>query len=601
MNKGGWLHFTYLLGATLFFVHIGCRCAWSYVFTQAEHPCTPDESWSYDARMPNAWRQFHQVLTHQPDQLLQELTQSYAFHQRAAELTRDPEAIILTDLHTDYAIYRAYHDLGLVHLAYRGFTALAQKAQSPSLRRGLGVRMAALGCLHHLHDQFPSLKLSSQLSPGLRAVDGRGLGITQRGDLYQAALSIAAKKVSELGGKADLSNERAILAGSPLTLRYLDAIMAASQGQDQVIINSIPPLLAQKSLPFGLESLRNALRLNLARAYFNQRKYEQSITPFRSLTSESNLFIQAIQGQGWAQLQANHVEAAVGAAFNLMAGELRNTFTPDAPLIAAIAYFEGCHYPEAMNAVRYFRKVYDPSYKWLYDWNNLVRTNPQDPGTDLYRMTTQFLLEAKGMRLSRKTRKGRPPLNVLSEWVRSPIFLTSQQEINLLLDEKSASHKLLQGLAQLIKADAHLAPKTRALQERLHRAIYEIVRAFSSSIASTQQSLIGQINHELSFLNRYMVAQWLDNFKNSQLLEVEIFNMTGERLTNKKHDALGSKSDAPLPTITVAAKSAELPTLDWGKFSLLHQDDEEIWEDEVGFLQTSTQNICKSVGKGGRP
>ena len=88
---------------------------------------------------------------------------------------------------------------------------------------------------------------------------------------------------------------------------------------------------------------------------------------------------------------------------------------------AAMVFNELCQFPGALASIRALRGDYRPDFVWLRDWRKAGGKKDELYG------------------LALDTVEGKPvsvPLHVRSEWMRSPIFLSVQEELNLLLGER---------------------------------------------------------------------------------------------------------------------------------------------------------------------
>jgi hypothetical protein len=141
---------------------------------------------------------------------------------------------------------------------------------------------------------------------------------------------------------------------------------------------------------------------------------------YQGIRKSSNELAAALSEQAWAALMAFKLGDAIGAALNLGAGGMRKTFAPEGPMVMAMALNELCQYPESVSAIQAFRKSYESSFRWLSAW--AARREP------LYPKAAAYLRRQEGA-----------PVRVAGEWVRSPLFLASQDEINLALGERASA------------------------------------------------------------------------------------------------------------------------------------------------------------------
>jgi hypothetical protein len=129
---------------------------------------------------------------------------------------------------------------------------------------------------------------------------------------------------------------------------------------------------------------------------------------------------------------------------SLDSGGLRHTFAPETPMVMAMALNELCQYPESVRAIGLFKRDYEKPYKWLSTWSSQTKHEP------LYPTVVKFL------------RKQAPdvPDRVGSEWVRSLVFITDQDELNLIIDEVESTKALGKSGA---KEQKKIASEARAL------------------------------------------------------------------------------------------------------------------------------------------
>src|SRR6185437_1754474 len=172
-------------------------------------------------------------------------------------------------------------------------------------------------------------------------------------------------------------------------------------------------------------------------------------------------------------------------AMNLDGGGLRHTYTPEAPMVSAMAMNELCQYPDAVKEISIFRRDYKPSYSWLTTWVGTQAGNPQSVAK-LYEQALQFI-----------RRKSTIPDRVAGEWVRTPLFIASQDEVNALFDEKDALSKIAmtasseqRGMAMQILQDARdLAPKYQIARMKL-KAGEQLPSSILSALANLKQEVI---------------------------------------------------------------------------------------------------------------
>src|SRR4051794_36737796 len=149
----------------------------------------------------------------------------------------------------------------------------------------------------------------------------------------------------------------------------------------------------------------------------------------------------------------------------------------------------------------------------------LAQSGKRGAGPNLYDLLVDAL----------KNKKSQVPPRIISEWTRSPVFLAWQEELNLLADETASSIKWIEQINKIFSD----SKKTIGLPESTKDRLKNKIQGFVKEIPNYEKILISGINHELGFLNRYMIARWVGAYENSQFVEVEVYNTTGENLIQK--------------------------------------------------------------------
>ena len=278
----------------------------------------------------------------------------------------------------------------------------------------------------------------------------------------------------------------------------------------------------------------------------------------------------------------------------------------------AMGLNEICQYPESVGAINSFRKNYESSYRWLNEW----KTNRNSP---LYPEAVRYIKKSSTT-----------PDRVASEWVRSPIFIADQTEINLLFDEKEATAMLGKAGAKeqrdigtdLLKILKDLKPRYKAAKagrkpgEPLPRKVREllaalkidlqhyrrmqkaapvwllILKSYKKSGPHRQEFLLSEINQELAETSARMLRQLDEIADNLQLIEVEIYNGASQDIIwqNVHPDyrgiASGMKDDRTAPE----------KVWNWGHVPNAGTDElkAEIWEDELGSFKANLFDNCSA-------
>jgi hypothetical protein len=225
------------------------------------------------------------------------------------------------------------------------------------------------------------------------------------------------------------------------------------------------------------------------------------------------------------------------------------------------------------------------------------------------------------------------PDRVAGEWVRSPLFISSQEELNLLFDEKESTVALgKSGAREQSKIAERLLLKAKDLPKRLadakkkmkegdrlpsmllsdmltlkemiihYRRLQQaapvwrtILANYRKSVPATEKKLLGAVNQDLRDRSRRMLTQLEEIAENIQLIEVEIYNGASQDIIWKNAHPDYQKVAAKLTEEHHKEQAAR--TWDWGRTPAgLGMDDDgaEVWEDELGSFSANLFDNCES-------
>jgi hypothetical protein len=266
---------------------------------------------------------------------------------------------------------------------------------------------------------------------------------------------------------------------------------------------------------------------------------------------------------------------AIGSAQNLLVGGLSRTFAPEASVVLGISLNETCNFAQAIEAVKLFRRSYEKSYRWLYTWNQRQKQAP----IDLYPMVAAYL-----------RKKVRIPEKIANEWLRSPVFIANQEELNLLFDERQTAKVLVQRVSR--KFSGKGAQKWQRAAAELRGVVNHFL--MESQVAET--TLVRAINNDLQLRTMRMFRTLIDLAQSVELLEAEIYNALGEKVIADAGQAQGGRKPA---TAGAKKKADDDAVWRWGAFPTGEEEsaEAEVWEDELGFLKADVENECHSSSK----
>jgi hypothetical protein len=524
--------------------------------------CTDEETWDLGNQLPESTLP---RFTHTPrkrDEAFNSILDAVALRLVA----RKPEV----QHFAEYWMWRALFQLKLVHLANARFNMMIERGFAGE---GNPIQLAALDCINRVHQKFPSMtvtKVSAEKIIGAPAQTWRTQA--ERNVALEAIAMLALEKLDRPELKqSDVQPELAFLENGGAFETLLKSQVAAYFGFTSHAIRHSEAFLKIPALPDAAKRFQDLVHLNLARVYYGSGQFESAVKEYKLVRNTSNLFTASLTELGWAQLQRKLYSDSIGSAYNLMAGGLSHAFAPEAPIVMAISHFETCHYPEAYQALKFFRKDYETSYRWLRSWDT-------SPGKENERTPYKILVEYLKTRASTDA-----PEPVATEWIRSPVFASNQLEINLLFDERDTTNYLLRALTRTRFKSRQRQQAAMALRGTLAKFVREL--------PALEPPLIARINQDLKDRSHTMLAQMNSALENSQLVEIEVFNAAGQDMIME--NARPEDKAAALAHQKKVKRAEEGATLDWGRFPAAKNGEKaEVWEDELGGLRTNVTDSC---------
>ena len=504
----------------------------------------------------------------------------------------------------EYWISQSLLQSGLNHIAYAGFSKMA--ANSSSGDESATIQGAAIAAINQIHSHYPSFLLPAGVFAQIPHL------MKSQADTKKALREFVFTYLIENPSKKIQQESLELLQGSGAYEHLARGIIDSQNGEHPAAIMEFNTFLRFPSIPAFLEPYVDHAILLLSRSYFSTGAYTEAAAELGKIKKSSNDLAELLAETAWAHLMNEKYGEAIGTAMSLRAGGLRHTFSPEAPMVMAMALNELCQFPESITTIQQFKRDYEKSYLWLSSHQDVSK---------LYPSAISFL-----------KRQGDVPDRIGTEWVRSPLFISSQEEINLLFQENQANlklgktgavelkklglnvHDLVVAIKPAIKKErAHLKPgehlssglveKIHILKEeinhykRLRNAAttwHRILKNHDERVPILKNSLVQRINQDLKTRTERMFAKLEDIAENNQLIEVEIYNGASQDIIWQNAHPEYKEIAQKMNREQKAERSEKV--WDWGHSltSGNSGESEEIWEDELGSFQASLFNNCSS-------
>lgn len=461
----------------------------------------------------------------------------------------------------EYWVWRMLFQNGAKKAAFDGFFRVFEKDSTGTAKV---FQLATVECLNNLVTQFPTFEIPFDTINSLKKLIDEGLDNRAKQIVFDFLTKILKKKI--LSSKS-IEKEKEWFEKTDARLYWLQFVESQFKSDTiGTIKNGLALIELTEKESFKntwILSLKDSVYLQLGRAFYEKKYFQEAVKAYRKVLPVSNLFPAALNELAWSYLMLKDYPNAVGVAQSLLLGSLRKTFAPEASSIVSMTLNETCYFVQATDSMSFFKTRYAKTHAWLEKWN-------KNKSMNLYSL---LLTSLKA--------KTEVPDRVSTEWLKSPVFLSNQSEINLHVSEKNNTAELLKQVTE-----AKNGKKTF-----LVRFIETVIQ---KSEARTIQ-LRGQIEQDLVERTQYMHQQLSDVAKNMDFIEAEVLNSLSEKII--KDQMLAEHRDALQKKREAKTTRVDSSSWDWGRMPAHASEEEEVevWEDEMGFLKMVSSNHCDEI------
>ncbi len=591
----------------------------------ASQICSDSEQWSWPIGKyspKEAWRdEFSKSLTKEGSKI-RGFSEALALRRQSQQI--EDQAF------SAYWISRMFYASGFIHIAEEGFSSLALQ---PANLRTSDFQMAALGCLISIHQHYPAIPISPKIIPNLinfhhwLSLDSLSIF---RGITWKAAFLLYLRNPTL--PEADLGKLFDVLRGSGAMENLSQAIQDLKQNESRAALDSFELFLhvveaglnhtglvsnpTDEDTEF-LKPYIETAHLLAARSAYQLGLYEKAIHHYQEIGLRSNSRIQALNEIGWSFLMLEKYPEAIGTSIGLQLGPMRQAFAPEAPMVMAMALNEMCRFPESMGAIQNFKVHYRDVYFWLKN----EAASPARSSEEIYLRAISFEKKLPGPSV---------PPQIASEWLRGLNFISNQERLNLIIQEKSRREGMSQRgkkeqkmlTSQLLAETLNIHKKISELNKKnkidqiirdsVDRSIRElklklvhlkrlriagkfwrkIMNHDASRAISTRKVIIQDISREITKLNQNLLAQLDEIAENNELVEVEILNgASDDMIWQNAHPQFREVTEK---IVNQAHKKDTASVWNWGLTHLGTAGSGEIWEDEIGSLSADLTDECEN-------
>jgi tetratricopeptide (TPR) repeat protein len=150
----------------------------------------------------------------------------------------------------------------------------------------------------------------------------------------------------------------------------LSAISHLKKNQTESAIIKYKKLLNLYKKRVNSDTKKGYTILNLARAYYQARNFEQAIYYYRSISKDNLAYRESLTELGWAYLQFGKTRSALSTIQTLHTPFYENYFEPESLVLRSILLNYLCQFDEAKKAVKSFQDNYGNTLIALSAWTD---------------------------------------------------------------------------------------------------------------------------------------------------------------------------------------------------------------------------------------
>lgn len=535
----------------------------TYSFPYAKGACTSSEKWIFPEKSPKEIRDaFNDHFAER--NLLDSIAAQVRFRSKKDSLSK---SMVL------YWTSRQLFTAGLTHAAHRNFDVLvAEGFKSDSL----GFPIAALECMNLIHSKVPTLQLTDTAAKSVIAFAKAGtLPVFAKRVVASAIYKVFREKLSQGKPAAEVAALLPWIEASPIYHLVARAMLSTREGKISDAIQDLQSASMRPEFAGEFADTKNEFLLMLGRLYYTAKDYKNSVATLRRIDQTSNAMPNALEDLSWSYLQMKMHAEAMAAAASLQVGDLRRSFVPEAPTVAAIALYELCQYPESLKAAKLFRHLYAPSFRWFGAWDKKKKSGLSTP---------YYSIVAKSL----KGEETHVPVPIVSEWIRAPQFIAYQEELNTVLDSKAAAVALITEYQN--KGGSSSPDEARAAQ-----MIRQLLTSEVKYLKGRADRLVSMIDAALDSKTEALAKRLSGAADNVQLVEIDLYNRASEDIIFKSTHPEFAELAKKLSSDEV--KKRKSGAMDFGGVDAQSELSNEVWDDEIGRLNTNLPNVCKKKEK----
>ena len=233
--------------------------------------------------------------------------------------------------------------------------------------------------------------------------------------------------------------------------------------------------------------------LNIARAYFPAKKYEEAAEFYRQVSKDNLAYRESLTELGWTYLHLSKLRSALSAIHTLHTPFYENYFEPESLVLRAILLNYNCQFDDAEVAVKTFNDNYENTLDVLNDWTSQTITvadaiNEINYATE--NLKTELSSGKSGITLARDY-KGKIPFKVTRSILKDN-RMKSMYDTYILVRDESKNAKRIFGASK------------NALNPFLDKIYAGRLNYFKNQLAMKFNQVIVSIEKNITYYNQQM-------------------------------------------------------------------------------------------------
>ena len=160
--------------------------------------------------------------------------------------------------------------------------------------------------------------------------------------------------------------------------KYLEGLAMAELGRPDRAVRVFSAIVSARSKTAANDPIKAAARSGLARAYYQDKKWNDAIKNYVKIPKDSPLWHEIIFELGWSYLRAGKFRSALSQFQTLHSSFYEDFYQPESLILRSIVYLYICRYDEMGKVLDKFVEVYKPAHKQVKAY---LASNPGEVST----------------------------------------------------------------------------------------------------------------------------------------------------------------------------------------------------------------------------